>query len=67
MTSTGDLTTKSGDDDKVQMTHKEESPSRIVQDGHDRQSLRPALQSLIDQMDPVTHVAGCLMAMELGG
>ena len=67
MTLTGDLTKQSGDDHIVQMAHKEESPSRIVQDGHDRQSLRPALQSLIDQMDPVTHVAGCLLAMELGG
>ena len=53
MTLTGDLTKKSGDDHNVQMTHKEESPSRIVQDGHDRQSLGPALQSLIDHMDPV--------------
>ena len=66
MTVTGDLTNKSGDDDKVQMTHKEESPSCIVQDVHDRLSLRAALQSRIDPMDPVTHVAGCLLNIASG-
>jgi len=59
MTLTGNLKKLCGDDDKVQMTHKEESSSRIVQDGHDRQSICAALQSRIDPMGPVTHVAGC--------
>jgi hypothetical protein len=54
MTLTGDLKQMSGDDGKVHMTNKEESPSRIVQDGHDRQSLRAALQSRIDPIDPLS-------------
>ena len=68
MTLTDDLKKMSGDDDKVQMTHKKESPSRIVQDGHDRQSLRDrqSLQSRVDPMDPVTHVAGCFLNISSG-
>ena len=58
MTLTGDLKKMSGDDANVQTTHKEEAESRINRDGHDRQSLRVALESRIDPMDPVTHAAG---------
>ena len=61
MTLTGDLRKMSGDDENVLTTHKEESPSRIRRDGIDRQSPRAALESRIDPMDPVTHVAGCLL------
>ena len=61
MTLTGDLKKTSGDDANVQTTHKEEAESRINRDGHDRQSLRAALESRIDQMDPITHAAGCLI------
>ena len=66
MTLTGDLRKMSGDDENVQTTHKEESPSRIRRDGIDRQSLRAALGSRIDPMDPVTHVAGCLFNISNG-
>ena len=66
MTLTGDLRKMSGDDENVQTTHKEESPSRIRRDGIDRQSLRAALESRIDPMDPVTHVAGCLLNISNG-
>ena len=66
MTLTGDLKKMSGDDENVQTTHKEESPSRIRRDGIDRQSLRAALGSRIDPMDPVTHVAGCLLNISNG-
>ena len=45
----------------LQMPHKEESASRIVRGGSDRQSLRTALESRIDPMNPVTHVAGSLL------
>ena len=58
MTLTGDLKKMSGDDANVQTTHNEEAESRINRDGHDRQSLRVALESRIDPMDPVTHAAG---------
>ena len=61
MTLTGDLKKMSGDDANVQTTHKEEAESRINRNGHDRQSLRAALESRIDPMDPVTHAAGCLI------
>ena len=66
MTLTGDLKKMSGDDANVQTTHKEEAESRINQDGHDRQSLRVALESRIDPMDPVTHAAGCLINISNG-
>jgi len=38
ITMTGDLKKMSGSEEVVQMTHKEESPSRISRDGDDRQS-----------------------------
>ncbi len=66
MTLTGDLKKMSGDDANVQTTHKEETESRINRDGHDRQSLRAALESRIDPMDPVTHAAGCLLNISNG-
>ena len=66
MTLTGDLKKMSGDDENVQTTHKEEAESRIARDGHDRHSLREALESRIDPMDPVTHVAGCLLNISNG-
>ena len=65
-TLTGDLNKMSGDDANVQTTHKEETESRINRDGHDLQSLRAALQSRIDPMDPVTHAAGCLINISNG-
>ncbi|KAG1659870.1 hypothetical protein GQR58_022283 [Nymphon striatum] len=40
MTLTGELKKMSGCDENVQMTHKEESASRIRRDGNDRESLR---------------------------
>ena len=61
MTLTGDLKTMSGSEEVVQMTHKEESPSRINRDGDDRQSLRRTLLSCITPMDPDTHVTGSLL------
>ena len=63
---TGDLRKMSGDDENVLTTHKEESPSRIRRDGIDRQSPRAALESRIDPMDPVTHLAGCLLNISNG-
>ena len=39
MTLTDDLKKMSNDDMKIQMTHKEESASRITADGHDRHLL----------------------------
>ena len=61
MTLTGDLKKMSGSEEVVQMTHKEESPSRINRDGDDRQSLRRTLLSCINPMDPDTHVTGSLL------
>jgi len=52
--SPGDLKKMSGSEEVVQMTHKEESPSRIIRDGDDRQSLRRTLLSCINPMDPDT-------------
>ena len=66
MTLTGDLKKMSGDDANVQTTHNEEAESRINRDGHDRQSLRAALESRIDPMYPVTHAAGCLINISNG-
>ena len=66
MTLIGDLKKMFGDDVNVQATHKEEAESRINRDGHDRQSLRAALESRIDPMDPVTHAAGCLINISNG-
>ena len=43
------------------MTHKEESPSRIIRDADDRQSLHRTLLSCINPMDPDTHVTGSLL------
>ena len=53
MTMTGDLKKMSGSEEVVQVTHKEESPSRINQDGNDRQSLRRTLLSCINPMDQI--------------
>lgn len=61
MTLIGDFKKMSGGEDNVQMTHKEESPSRIGRDGDDRQSLRRTLLSCINPMDPDTHVTGSLL------
>ena len=66
MTLTGDLKKMSGDYEKVQMTHKEESASRIRRDGNDRKSLKATLESCIDPMDPTTHEAGCLLNISSG-
>lgn len=61
MTITGDLKKMSGSEEVVQVTHKEESPSRINRDGDDRQSLRRALMTCLHPMDPDTHVTGSLL------
>lgn len=66
MTLTGDLKKMSGKEESLQMTHKEESASRIHQDGHDRQSLRATLESYIDPLDPGTHAGGCLLNISTG-
>ena len=66
VTLTGDLKKMSGDDANVQTTHKEEAGTRINRYGHDRQSLRAALEPRIDQMDPVTPAAGCLINISNG-
>jgi len=52
MTMTGDLKKMCGSEEVVQLTHKEESPSRINWDGDDRQSLRRTLLSCINPTDP---------------
>jgi len=61
MTMTGDLKKMSRSEEVVQMTHKEESPSCIIRDGDDRQSLCRTLLSCINPMDPDTHVTGSLL------
>ena len=66
MTLTGDLKKMSGADEKVQMTHKEESASRIHRDANDRKSLRATLESCIDPLDPATHEGGCLLNISNG-
>jgi len=66
MTMTGDLKKMSGSEEVVQMTHKEETPSRINQDGDDRQSLCRRLLSCISTMDPDTHVTGSLLNIRSG-
>ena len=45
MTLMGDLKKMTGDEETLQTTHKEESPSRIRRDGDDRRSLQAALAS----------------------
>ena len=45
-----------GEATNVNITHRE-SASCTVRDGSDHQSLRTALESRIDPMNPVTHVA----------
>ena len=59
MTRTDELKKMYGNTETVQTTHKEEAKSRINRDGYDRRSLRAA-------MDPVTHVAGCLLKISNG-
>ena len=49
----------------MKMTYKE-SVRRLVRDGSDHQSLRTALESHIDPMNPVTHVEGSLLNMPSG-
>ena len=66
MTLTGDLKKMSGKEDSIQMTHKEESASRIHQDGQDRQSIRSTLESYIDPLDPGSHAQGCLLNISTG-
>ena len=61
MTMTGDLKKMCGSEEVVQVTHKEESQSRISQDGDDRQSLLRTLLSCINPMDPDTNVTGSLL------
>ena len=58
MTMTGDLKKMSGSEKLVQMTHKEEWPSRI---NRDRQLLSRTLLSCINPMDPDTHMTGSLL------
>ena len=58
MTMIGDLKKMSGSEEVMQMTHKEELPSRINRDEDDRQSLRRTLLSCIN---PDTHVRGSLL------
>ena len=66
MTLTGDLQKMSGNDDVVQMTHKEESLSRIKRDGYDRESLRKTLLSSISPMAPDTHGTEALLNIHSG-
>ena len=66
MTLTGDLKKMTGDEETLQTTHKEESPSRIRRDGDDCRSLQAALASRVDPMDPATHEPGCLLNISNG-
>ena len=65
MTVTDDFKKMSGEAVNVKMTHKE-SASRMVRDGSDHQSLRTALESRLDPMNPVTNVAGSLLNISSG-
>jgi hypothetical protein len=66
MTLTGDLMKMSGKEDSLQMTHKEESVSRIQKDYLDRQSLRATLESFTDPLDPTSHADGGLLNISTG-
>ena len=50
----------SGDYAKVQTAHKEKTVCHINSDGHDRKSLRAALESRIDTMDQCSHTRGMM-------
>ena len=65
MTLTDDLKKMSGEAANVKMTHTE-SVSRMVREGSDHQSLRTALESRIEPMNPVTYVAGSLLNISSG-
>ena len=56
----------SGDSGKVQMTHKEEAPSRILSDSKDRKALRDTLELCISPLISDDHTNGPLINIVTG-
>ena len=55
------IRTMNSEQDKTQIYHKEETPSRIKSDANDRRSLRAMLDACINPFDAETHQDGSLM------
>ena len=50
-----DLESITGSDETIQLTHKEEAPTRIISDGEDRATIHNKLSLCIHPLKPEEH------------